>query len=143
MEEVGWLAANYLLILIGVAFIGGILFASFTVMRRARDALGGILISRWIQDDCRRMGGNKVVIQRTPSADDIANSMYGGTEEMFQKPPPPSRIPDTPTTLPTENSGPPVPEEGLPEEVDNGTMAVLWARMAGLPVRFSIKFHPS
>ena len=115
VEEVGWLAANYLLILIGVAFIGGILFASFTVMRRARTPLEEYSSLDGYRMTVEGWEGTKLSSKELPSADDIANSMYGGTEEMFQKPPPPSRIPDTPTTLPTENSGPPVPEEGLPE----------------------------
>ena len=115
VEEVGWLAANYLLILVGVAFIGGILFASFTVMRGARAPLEEYSSLDGYRMTVEGWDGTKSPSEELPSADGIANSMYGGTEEMFQKPPPPSRIPDTATTLPMVNSGPPVPEEGLPE----------------------------
>ena len=115
VEEVGWLAANYLLILVGVAFIGAILFASFTVMRGARAPLEEYSSLDGYRMTVEGWDETKSHSQELPSADAIANSMYGGTEEMFQKPPPPSRIPDTATTSPMENSGPPVPEEGLPE----------------------------
>jgi len=57
-----------------------------------------------------------------PSADTTANSMYGGTQELFAQPvmatpPPPSEPAPTPepTPSPVPESGPPVPESGLPE----------------------------
>ena len=72
-----------------------------------------------------------------PSADKVANSMYGGSKEIFEQPPPPLNIPESESVI-TEGivdqvkedsitsepsldaaelpSGvPPVPENGLPE----------------------------
>ena len=41
-----------------------------------------------------------------PSSDQVANSMFGGSKEIFQQPPPiTSELPDLP----------PLPENGLPE----------------------------
>ncbi|MFL2967426.1 MAG: hypothetical protein ACJZ5D_07095, partial [Candidatus Thalassarchaeaceae archaeon] len=51
-----------------------------------------------------------------PSADDIANSMYGGSKELFQQPPPPPSNPTEREPEPAqEDAVPPVPEGGLPE----------------------------
>ena len=57
-----------------------------------------------------------------PSADTTANSMYGGTQELFAQPvmatpPPPSEPAPAPEPTPSTEpeSGPPVPESGLPE----------------------------
>ncbi|MBI88338.1 MAG: hypothetical protein CMB67_04870 [Euryarchaeota archaeon] len=115
VEEVGWMAANYVLALIGASFIGGILFASFRVFRSAsapleeHSSLGdySMTVDGW---DGQKISGGDL-----PSADDIANSMYGGARELFEQPPPPS-IPETPTSInPEGNSSPPIPDDGLPE----------------------------
>ncbi|MEE2759479.1 MAG: hypothetical protein VYA86_05835, partial [Candidatus Thermoplasmatota archaeon] len=62
-----------------------------------------------------------------PSADTTANSMYGGTQELFEQPvmatpPPPStpveqtsNVGATSVDPPVTNLGPPIPESGLPE----------------------------
>ena len=57
-----------------------------------------------------------------PSADTTANSMYGGTQELFAQPvmatPPPPSQPEpavAPAPAPAPQAGPPVPESGLPE----------------------------
>ena len=50
-----------------------------------------------------------------PSADDIANSMYGGSKELFQQPPPPPKPAEQEPEPTQEADGPPVPEGGLPE----------------------------
>ena len=64
--------------------------------------------------------GEKNAPSQLPSADDIANSMYGGTQELFAQPvmatpPPPSAAPEpAPEPAPT-STGPPLPASGLPE----------------------------
>lgn len=55
-----------------------------------------------------------------PSADTTANSMYGGTQELFaqpvmQTPPPPVEEPPAPAPVADVQTGPPLPESGLPE----------------------------
>ena len=49
--------------------------------------------------------GNKSEPGELPSADDVANSMYGGSKDIFEQAP----LPDV------ENPSPPLPEGGLPE----------------------------
>ena len=55
-----------------------------------------------------------------PSADTTANSMYGGTQELFaqpvmQTPPPPVEEPPAPAPVADVQTGPQLPESGLPE----------------------------
>ena len=55
-----------------------------------------------------------------PSADTTANSMYGGTQELFaqpvmQTPPPPAEEPPVSAPAPDVQTGPQLPESGLPE----------------------------
>ena len=115
VEQVGWMAANYLLIIIGVSFMGGILFASFRVFRDASAPLEehsslsdySMTVDGW---DGQKISGGDL-----PSADEIANSMYGGAKELFEQPPPPSIPENLPQTTPEENSPPPIPDGGLPE----------------------------
>ena len=59
--------------------------------------------------------GEKKDASQLPSADDIANSMYGGSKELFQQPPPPSNPMEQPSEAVQESAEPPVPEGGLPE----------------------------
>jgi hypothetical protein len=51
-------------------------------------------------------GGHKSL----PSADAIANSMFGGSEEIFKQPPPPPLTDATQVPI-----SPPLPINGLPE----------------------------
>jgi len=55
-----------------------------------------------------------------PSADATANSMYGGTQDLFEQPvmatpPPPTETPEPEATPDVASGGPLVPESGLPE----------------------------
>ena len=57
-----------------------------------------------------------------PSADTTANSMYGGTQDLFEQPvmatpPPPSETPEpvVESPPPMPSGGPPLPDSGLPE----------------------------
>jgi len=115
VEEIGWTAANYILILIGVAFIAGILFASFSVARKASSPLEEYSSLNDYSMTVEGWDGSKKNHGELPSADEIANSMYGGSKDLFEQPPPPSRIPDPPPPDQLENIGPPIPDSGLPE----------------------------
>jgi len=61
-----------------------------------------------------------------PSADKVANSMYGGSKELFEQPPPPpletvekeEELEEEVVTveqIELPSGAPPIPEEGLPE----------------------------
>ena len=59
--------------------------------------------------------GEKMGIDQLPSADDVANSMYGGSQDLFKQPPPPSNPMEQAPAPSLEPNFPPVPESGLPE----------------------------
>ncbi|MCH2637630.1 MAG: hypothetical protein MKZ56_04615, partial [Candidatus Thalassarchaeum sp.] len=87
-----------------------------------------ILVSTEHEDEISSLGGYESSLglpdattipdaPTLPSADTTANSMYGGTQDLFAQPvmatpPPPSATPE-PDLAPS--SGPPLPESGLPE----------------------------
>ena len=87
-----------------------------------------ILVSTEHEDEISSLGGYESSLglpdaptipdaPTLPRADTTANSMYGGTQELFAQPvmatpPPPSA---TPEPDPAPSSGPPLPESGLPE----------------------------
>jgi uncharacterized membrane protein len=98
--------------------------------------LAKVLISTEHEDEISTLGGYESSLglpeaptlpdaPSLPSADSTANSMYGGTQEIFQQPvlatPPPPSVPEadpvaTPEPAPAAPSqGPPVPSTGLPE----------------------------
>lgn len=123
VEEVGWMAANFALVAIGVAVMAAVLLATFRVIRSARAPL-----EEHSSLEDYRMGvgswgfgsdgsGDGISTKELPSADEIANSMYGGSKELFEQPPSPREEsppppPQAPTSVP---SAPPLPEGGLPE----------------------------
>ncbi|MEC8997920.1 MAG: hypothetical protein VX909_01560, partial [Candidatus Thermoplasmatota archaeon] len=115
VKEVGWLAANFALVAVGLVIMGAVLFSSFRVLRSARAPLEEYSSLGDYSMTVEGWSGKKNDPSQLPSADDIANSMYGGSKELFQQPlPPPSPVEeDTSTTQ--ESAGPPVPEDGLPE----------------------------
>ena len=115
VEEVGWKAANYILIAIGISVIGAVLFASFRVMRKASAPLEEYSSLSDYKMTVEGWDGSKIAEGDLPSADDIANSMYGGSKDLFEQPPPPV-VPEPTAALETqESTGPPVPDDGLPE----------------------------
>ena len=87
-----------------------------------------ILVSTEHEDEISSLGGYESSLglpdaptipdaPTLPSADTTANSMYGGTQDLFAQPvmatpPPPSATPEPELT---PSSGPPLPESGLPE----------------------------
>ena len=86
VKEVGWLAANFALVAIGLAVMGVVLFSSFRVLQKARapleehHSLGDytMTVEGW--------SGEKIGADQLPSADEVANSMYGGSQDLFQQP---------------------------------------------------------
>lgn len=135
VKEVGWLAANFAIVAVGIAIIGAVLLASFRVLRDASAPLEeyssigdySMTVDGW--------DGEKLGAKDLPSADEIANSMFGGSQEIFQQPPASAEAPSISPLLDSESSilpsteaitsdaagvdlenlGPPLPEDGLPE----------------------------
>ena len=117
VEEVAWKGANYLVIAAGLAVMCAVLLAAFRIFRDARAPLEEFSSLDDYRMTVEGWDGSKVSEGSLPSADDIANSMYGGTQEMFEQPPAPSAPspPEDLTSQASEALGPPVPESGLPE----------------------------
>ena len=115
VKEVGWLAANFALVALGLAIMGAVLFSSFRVLRSARAPLEEYSSLGDYSMTVEGWSGEKNAPSQLPSADDIANSMYGGSKELFQQPPPPPEPADEVSEATQESAGPPVPEGGLPE----------------------------
>ncbi len=117
VEEVAWKGANYLVIAAGLAVMSVVLLAAFRVFRDARAPLEEFSSLDDYRMTVEGWDGSKASESPLPSADDIANSMYGGSKELFEQPPPPSS--PTPQEQPAEHHdgalGPPLPESGLPE----------------------------
>tara|TARA_B100001142_G_scaffold117274_1_gene119519 strand:- start:100 stop:1413 length:1314 start_codon:yes stop_codon:yes gene_type:complete len=133
------LAGNILFIIIGLILLSVVLVATLRVMRSASSPLEEISSF----DDYEYTQGNNFnsdslpSAPELPSADKVANSMYGGSKEIFEQPPPPlnmsepeavvaeeiveqveeDSIPLEPSLETTEvpSGVPPVPENGLPE----------------------------
>ncbi|MEC7700212.1 MAG: hypothetical protein VX652_00235, partial [Candidatus Thermoplasmatota archaeon] len=134
VEEVAWQGANYILIAVGLAIIIAVLVVTFRVLRSARSPLEEVSTLDDYKMTVDGWDGKKFEEDQLPSADDIANSMYGGSKELFEQPPPiaptadeppppppdepappPSPEPPSPTPAPTAPVAPPLPESGLPE----------------------------
>ena len=117
VEEVAWKGANYLVIAAGLAVMSVVPLAAFRVFRDARAPLEEFSSLDDYRMTVEGWDGSKASESPLPSADDIANSMYGGSKELFAQPPPPSS--PTPQEQPAEHHdaalGPPLPESGLPE----------------------------
>ena len=134
VEEVAWQGANYVLIAVGLAIIIAVLVVTFRVLRSARSPLEEVSTLGDYKMTVDGWDGKKFEEDQLPSADDIANSMYGGSKELFEQPPPiaptadeppppppdepappPPPEPPSPTPAPTAPVAPPLPESGLPE----------------------------
>ena len=121
--EYAGLAGNIIFILIGLVILGAVLVATFKIMRSASSPLEEVSTF----DDYEYTQGNNFNPPTLPNAPDlpsedkVANSMYGGSEDIFKQPPPP--LPPVETSveesLPEEEklpSGvPEIPDSGLPE----------------------------
>jgi hypothetical protein len=95
--------------------MGAVLFSSFRVLRGARAPLEEYSSLGDYSMTVEGWSGDQDSSKQLPSADEIANSMYGGSEELFQQPPPPPGPVEQILESPQEAIGPPVPESGLPE----------------------------
>ena len=115
VKEVGWLAANFALVAVGLVIMGAVLFSSFRVLRSARAPLEEYSSLGDYSMTVEGWSGEKNDPSQLPSADEIANSMYGGSKELFQQPPPLPGPVEQDTATTQESNGPPVPEGGLPE----------------------------
>jgi hypothetical protein len=106
-----WITGNIVLIIIGTVVFLGLSVTTFRIVRKANSPLEEIstldgynmTMNAW--DDEISM---KIPL---PSADMIANSMFGGSEEIFKQPSPDLSILENLET----NDHPPIPESGLPD----------------------------
>ena len=122
--EAAWFGGNILFLLAGVGLVLGLLAVTLRTMRSATGPLEEISSlddyemsvagSGWSSSD--PPGAPPL-----PSSDEVANSMYGGTKEIFEQPPPPIPVKqgdeDVTEVGPVSSSEeiPPIPETGLPE----------------------------
>jgi hypothetical protein len=120
--EYAGIAGNIIFILIGLVILVAVLLATFKIVRSASSPLEEISTF----DDYEYTQGNNFnppslpTAPELPSEDKVANSMYGGSEEIFKQPPPP---------LPPVQS----PEEELLEEVENTPPSAPEIPESGLP----------
>ena len=115
VEEVGWMAANYAIVAAGLVIMGIVLSSSFRVLRGARAPLEEYSSLGDYSMTVEGWSGEKTAPGNLPSADEIANSMYGGSEDLFQQSPPPPSLAEHIPEAAQESVVPPVPEGGLPE----------------------------
>ena len=123
VEEVAWKGANYFVIGIGLISIISILAVSMRIVLKSNSSIEeysslddySMSISGW-QDN------QDSDLKSLPSADDIANSMFGGSKDLFnQRPDLVSGNPDDEINHSDEQiisipkKIPPIPETGLPE----------------------------
>lgn len=116
------LAGNLIFFLIGFILLIGVLIATLRVIRSAQSPLEEI--SSFDDYEYTQSSGfnqdNTPSAPELPSADKVANSMYGGSKDIFQQPPPmPSSeeniIEDVVEEVELPSGVPPIPETGLPD----------------------------
>ena len=124
VEEYAWLTGNILFVLIGLGVIVAVLVVSFRVYKTATAPLEEIstLDTYEMTVDGSGWEGPEDGIPDAPmlpADDEVANSMYGGAQEIFEQPPempPPPSEPEPEPEGPELPSGvPPIPDDGLPE----------------------------
>jgi len=122
------LAGNILFILVGLVLLIAVLVATIRIMRSASSPLEEIS-SFDDYEYTQNSGFNSDPLPgapELPSADKVANSMYGGSKELFEQPPPPpletvekeEELEEEVVTveqIELPSGAPPIPEEGLPE----------------------------
>tara|TARA_B110000091_G_C13664358_1_gene411016 strand:- start:455 stop:925 length:471 start_codon:yes stop_codon:yes gene_type:complete len=117
------LAGNLIFFLIGIILLIGVLVATLRIVRSAQSPLEEI--SSFDDYEYTQSGGFNLdtppIAPELPSADKIANSMYGGSKDIFEQPPPPmpstklDAIEDVVEEIELPAGVPPIPENGLPE----------------------------
>ena len=95
--------------------MGVVLFSSFRVLQKARAPLEEHNSLSDYTMTVEGWSGEKIGADQLPSADEVANSMYGGSQDLFQQPPPPSNPMEQAPAPEVEPDAPPIPESGLPE----------------------------
>jgi len=123
------LAGNILFILVGLILLIAVLVATIRIMRSASSPLEEIS-SFDDYEYTQNSSFNSDPLPgapELPSADKVANSMYGGSKELFEQPPPPLPLEvvekeeefeeevGVVEQIELPSGAPPIPEEGLPE----------------------------
>ena len=104
--EYAGLAGNIIFLLGGLIILVAVLVTAFRIIRSASSPLEEISTF----DDYEYTQGNTFNPQGLPTApelpseDKVANSMYGGSEEIFKQPPPPLNSQENPCLLYTSPS---------------------------------------
>ena len=123
-EEAAWFGGNILFLLAGVVVVLALLAVTLRTMRSATGPLEEISSLDDYEMSVAGSGwssGDPPGAPSLPSSDEVANSMYGGTKEIFEQPPPPIPVKQTdeevtevgPESISEEI--PPIPETGLPD----------------------------
>ena len=114
------MAGNIIFILVGLVILVAVLLATFRIIRSASSPLEEISTF----DDYEYTQGKPFNLPSLPTAPElpseekVANSMYGGSEEIFKQPPPPianQEMPVEESKPDGRNIVPEIPESGLPE----------------------------
>jgi uncharacterized membrane protein len=105
-----WITGNIVLIIIGSIIFLSISVMTFRIVRKANSPLEEISTLDGYDMSINTWEGEQGGHKSLPSADAIANSMFGGSEEIFKQPPPPPLTDATQVPI-----SPPLPINGLPE----------------------------
>jgi hypothetical protein len=105
--NIAWITGNILVMIAGLVAFLGISSVALRIIRKANAPLEEISTLDGYNMTIEGWDGEKTSPDlELPSTDQVANSMFGGSEEIFQQPSPISpEVPDPP----------PLPENGLPE----------------------------
>jgi hypothetical protein len=105
--NIAWITGNILVMIAGLVAFLGISSVALRIIRKANAPLEEISTLDGYNMTIEGWDGEKTSPDlELPSTDQVANSMFGGSEEIFQQPSPISpEVPDSP----------PLPENGLPE----------------------------
>ena len=109
-SEIAWISGNIIFILIGFGAFISISIIAFRIVKKANSPLEEISTLDGYNMTVDGWNGEKSLNNLPlPSADEVANSMFGGSKDIFQQTPPPISKSEEDTT------SPPMPESGLPE----------------------------
>jgi hypothetical protein len=107
--NIAWITGNVIIIIAGLVVFLGISLVSLRIIRKANAPLEEISTLDGYNMSIEGWDGEKSDSNlELPSTDKVANSMFGGSEEIFQQQPP------QPESL-QSSEHPPLPENGLPD----------------------------
>ena len=107
--NIAWITGNVIIIIAGLVVFLGISLVSLRIIRKANAPLEEISTLDGYNMSIEGWNGEKSDSNlELPSTDKVANSMFGGSEEIFQQQPP------QPESL-QSSEHPPLPENGLPD----------------------------